>query len=81
MSDHTWVFQLIMVILSVGATACPIFFGFVLWRMSQVFVTRNEMAELKDQLANERKEMSRKLDHINDTMTELLQRTARTEKR
>lgn len=64
-------------ILAVGSVLSPLVFGYVMWRMSQIFVSKSEFNELKLDIERRESEINNSLTRINDNITELLQRTAR----
>lgn len=66
----------VTVILAIAAAVFPILFGFLLWKLSQIFVTDREFREYKSQIANERIELQLKLTQIDKNLIELLERTA-----
>ena len=71
----TW--STVLIILSIGAIVSPVIFGFSLWKMSQIFVTRESFNAFRDRANSERKEIETKLDRLEGHVLELLQRTAR----
>jgi hypothetical protein len=75
--------KVVSIVLSLGSLVFPVLFGFVVWKMSQIFATKVELAdhkqameELKHRLADNEEKLSRQLDHINTQLVELLQRTS-----
>ena len=68
--------KFVLAILAIGTATGPIIFGFALWRMAQVFVTKEQFLEFKTQSHQEREELKRKVEHIDSCMVILLQRTA-----
>ena len=64
-------------VLAIGTALGPVMFGFTLWKMSQIFVTKSQFDEYKSQAHEERIEMRNRLLAIENNTSELLQRTAR----
>ena len=56
--------------LAVSSAVMPILFGFVLWKFSQVFVTKDYFDEFRDQTYEDRKEIKERLTHIERLLTE-----------
>ena len=77
MNTDTTTMNFVMAILAVGSAAAPIIFGFALWRMSQVFVSKESFDEFKRITHDERQDLRRRLDAIEHNTLELLQRTAK----
>lgn len=71
------IMSMVTILLSVGTIVTPVIFGFAMWKMTQVFVTKEQFTEYKAQAERERHEMYRQLERIENNITELLQRTAR----
>lgn len=69
--------ELVTTILAVGSVVAPIVFGFVLWKMSQIFVTAREFQEYKATQEQRRQEMVRGIEEIRQNTILLLQRTAK----
>lgn len=67
MSD---VLPFITTVLAVASAVMPILFGFVLWKFSQVFVTKEYFDEFRDQTYDDRKEIKERLTHIERLLTE-----------
>lgn len=57
--------QQIVLILSVANVIIPLVFGFLMWKMSQYFVSKHELENV-----------FKRLELIEDRITDLLQRTA-----
>lgn len=68
--------QVIAIILSVGATISPIIFGYMFWRMSQVFVSKAELKDLEKDFEEKHTENKEWMKSLNNNVIELLQRTA-----
>lgn len=69
----------ITVILAIGAVVGPILFGFILWKMSNIFVTGREFDQYKSSSANDRSEMRRTLITIETNMAVVMTGIARLE--
>ena len=68
--------QVVTTVLAVGSVIAPILFGFVLWKMSTVFVSRESFEDFKRTRTQEQLEVREKLGNIENDIRELLQRTA-----
>jgi hypothetical protein len=74
MDDKAW--GVITVILSIGTIIAPVIFGFAMWKMTRVFVTKETFIDYKEHAEKEREKMQKSLDKIDSNVSELLQRTA-----
>lgn len=63
-------------ILAIGSILSPVIFGFVLWKISQIFVSKTEFSDFKRGIEAEKKETKENMKQVNDNLIELLQRTA-----
>ncbi len=72
---------LVLVILSIGSIIGPVVLGFSMWKMTRVFVSKDEFAEYRSRATEERHEASRQLERIADNVNMLLQRVARLQGR
>lgn len=70
----------VSVILAAGSILSPLIFGFVLWKMSQIFVSKQEFGDFKKQIEDKDDDTKDTMDRINENMLELLQRTAHLRK-
>lgn len=70
----------VSLILAVGSVVSPIIFGFVLWKMSQIFVSKQEFNDFKQAVNLKDADTKGTMEKINDNMVELLQRTAHLRK-
>ena len=68
--------KLVSVILSIGTIICPIVFGYVLWKMNSLFVSKEEFIAFKNERSKEQDEMKLVLYKLQADISELLQRTA-----
>lgn len=68
--------ELVTVILSLGSVVVPVLFGYVLWRMSQVFVTKPEFIVFQKSLSDQKMAIDHRLESMEADLKELLQRTA-----
>jgi hypothetical protein len=68
--------RLVTIILAISSGVLPILFGYVVFRMSQIFVTKGEFQSYQATVEREYNDLRVKLDEINDNTIELLQRTA-----
>lgn len=71
------IMSMVTILLSFGTIVTPVIFGFAMWKMTQVFVTKEQFNDYKVQSERERHEMYRQLERIEMNVSELLQRTAR----
>lgn len=69
----------VLVVLSVGGMFSPVLFGYTLWKMSQVFVSRLEFGEYKKMADERRGEINTQLSTIQLNVIELLRRSAAME--
>lgn len=76
MIEATNTMNFVMSVLAVGSVLGPVIFGFVLWKMSQVFVTQERFSVLEKKIELERSETNVRLKEIDAKLVELLQRTA-----
>ena len=68
--------KIVSLILSIGSVVSPVLFGFILWKMSQVFVSKTEFNEYKSGNTRELEKIEESLGDIARSTQELLQRTA-----
>ena len=68
--------QQIVLVLSVANVLCPLVFGFFMWKMSQVFVTKTQFIDLKSEIASANTANRDWQRRIDEDVLELLQRTA-----
>lgn len=68
--------ELITTILAIGTIIGPIFFGYILWKMNQVFVSKEMFAQYKESIEAEQRDVKEQLKQIAYNTSELLQRTA-----
>ena len=68
--------SIVTVILSVGSTILLIVFGYVVFRMSQIFVTKTELQAYQSVLEKDHSSLRKDVEEINRNTLELLQRTA-----
>lgn len=76
MADTTSSLNAVVIILSIGSIVCPILFGYIIWKMSQIFVTKDEFQTYKVTMEKENATYNQKLENIDNNILELLQRTA-----
>ena len=76
MIEATNTMNFVISVLAVGSVIGPVIFGFVLWKMSQVFVTQERFAVLEKRIELERVDTNVRLKEIDAKLVELLQRTA-----
>lgn len=78
----------ITVILAIGAAVWPVIFGFALWQLSKVFVSKEsfttyvnswekEFHEYKSTAENDRRDMRMQIANVGEDVKILLQRTAK----
>ncbi len=72
--------NLITLILSIGSVISPILFGYLIWKMSQIFVSKEEFTNYKQSVAKEQDVINERLKKIEENTIELLQRTANLRK-
>ena len=77
-ADHS--IELITTILSIGTVVGPIFFGYILWKMNQIFVSKEVFLQYKESIERELKETQEQLKQISVNTSELLKRTAQVRK-
>lgn len=68
--------EAVTIILAIGSVASPIIYGYVLWKMSEVFVSKTEFQDFKTTVEKKENATGETLKEINKNMIELLQRTA-----
>lgn len=68
-----WI-PVVMVVLSVSTIVVPIMFGFTLWKLSSIFVTKEQFMDFKANAEERREEMIRRLDNIDHNILELLRK-------
>jgi hypothetical protein len=70
------ILNVVVVILSISAAVLPILFGYVVFRMSQVFVSKSEFLAYQQTLDKDNISLRKQIDEIDRNTIELLQRTA-----
>ena len=68
--------HVVTVILAVSSGVLPVVFGYVVFRMSQIFVSKNEFGSYQVQAEKEYNDIRKRVDEVNSNTLELLQRTA-----
>jgi hypothetical protein len=66
--------QVVLVIMSVGAVISPILFGYTLWKMSQVFLSKEVFDDFKKVAEAQRHVINGQLQSIQSSMIELLRK-------
>jgi biopolymer transport protein ExbB/TolQ len=66
----------VTLVLSLAALIGPLVFGFAVWKMSQIFVSKESFEDFKHSSTNERGELRKQLQELSRDMIELLERTA-----
>lgn len=61
----------ITLILAIATVVSPVVFGYALWQMSKIFVSRDSFAEYKLHAESERTEMKDRLTEIENNTGEL----------
>ena len=69
-------YHIVTMILALGTVIGPLFFGYLVFKLTQIFVTKTEFMEYKVRADGDRREMNEQLSRIGIDVTELLQRTA-----
>lgn len=67
----------VMTILAIGTTIAPIIFGFALWKMSQVFVSKEQFNDWKEQSELERGDVRKRLTEIETAMRDVRENTVK----
>ena len=70
-------YELISVLLAIGCAAGPIFFGFMMFKMGKIFLTKDEFASYKEMANRDRESINTRLSAIERNTSVLLQRTAK----
>ena len=70
-------YELISVLLAIGCAVSPIFFGYVMFKMGKVFLTKNEFDAYKEMANRDHLNITERLSTIERNTTTLLQRTAK----
>lgn len=68
--------RIVTIILAISSGVLPIVFGYVVYRMSQIFVTKSEFVAYQVTAEREYENLNKKMEQVNDNTIELLQRTA-----
>jgi len=66
------IMPVVTVILSIAALIGPVIFGFVLWKMQAVFVSKETFADYKNRAEEERREMKTALISISKSNNDIL---------
>jgi hypothetical protein len=74
MSESASWTQVVLVIMSTGAVISPILFGYCLWRMSQVFLSKEVFDDFKKMAEAQRNVVTGQLQSIQASMIELLRK-------
>jgi hypothetical protein len=64
----------VLVIMSSGAVISPILFGYTLWKMSQVFLSKEVFDDFKKEAEIQRHVVTGQLQSIQSSMIELLRK-------
>ena len=68
--------SVVTVILSISTAVLPILFGYVVYRMSQIFITKSEFLAYQQNFEKDANALKEEIDEIKRNTLELLQRTA-----
>lgn len=68
------IFNLISVILAVGAVASPMIIGSLIFRLSKYFLSKNEFSLFQEQMSSQHEENKTRLSTIEDDIKELIRR-------
>lgn len=71
MKDHET--SLVMTILAVIGATCPIVFGFVVYKLTQFFVTKETFQAFEDNANSQRGELIERVTRIDDKVSRLLE--------
>lgn len=61
-------------ILSIGTIIMPIVFGFGMWKMSQIFVTKEDFVDWKSQQLLKETDIKKSIEKLGDKIDRLLER-------
>lgn len=61
-------------ILSIGTIIMPIVFGFAMWKMSQIFVSKEDFMEFKSQQLLKENDIKKSIEKLSDKIDRLLER-------
>ena len=75
------IMPVVTVILAIASAVIPIVFGFVLWKMQTIFVTKAEFSNYKETAESERREMKATLKTIVECSHSIELSVARLEER
>ena len=64
----------IATILAIGTLVMPIVFGYVLYKMSQVFVSKDEWNAWKEDVTTKENDIKRSIEKLSDKLDRLLER-------
>jgi hypothetical protein len=73
LADTTQTVQFIAVVLSIASPIAPILFGFVTWRMTKVFVTKDAFEDYKRLAQTEREAVKDSINRIERNLEWLVQ--------
>lgn len=68
--------QQVTLILSVSSAVMPIIFGFIVWKLTKVFVTKEEFKDFKEHAEHERGEIKAQLKDITTSTNSMLKDVA-----
>lgn len=71
----------ITLVLAIAALLGPIVFGFAVWKMSQIFVSKEKFTDYSTVAERDRANMQSQLSQIGNKVDMLLDRTARLQRR
>jgi len=71
---HEKIMNTIVVILAIGGAITPMFFGFIYWKMSQMFVSKNDFDSFKIEQQTKHTENKEILHDINTDIKEILKK-------
>lgn len=63
---------IVTTVLAIGTVIGPIIFGYVLWRMSKVFVSREQFDDFRKDREKHNESLDRRLGRIEDDIKELI---------
>jgi len=66
--------QAITLILSIGTIVLPVIFGFVVWKMSQIFVSKEDWNSWKLDRMSKDGDMKKEIDKISEKIDRLIER-------
>lgn len=61
-------------ILSIGTIIMPIVFGFGMWKMSQIFVSKEDFLDFKSQQLLKENDIKKSIEKLSDKIDRLLER-------